>query len=56
MEAQLDAAAAEAEARGITVRGLLITNPNNPLGTVYPREVVEGMLRWCLAHKVHCVR
>ena len=53
---QLDAATAEAAARGIEVRGLLVTNPNNPLGTIYRRETVEGMVRWCLQNKVHYVR
>lgn len=32
LAAQLDAAAAAAAARGVTVRGLLLTNPNNPDG------------------------
>ncbi len=53
---QLDAAAAEAAARGIPVRGLLITNPNNPLGTIYGSEAISEMLRWCLDNQVHYIR
>lgn len=53
---QLDAAAAEAAARGIPVRGLLITNPNNPLGTIYSEATIVEMLRWCLDNKVHYIR
>lgn len=53
---QLDAAAAEAAARGIPVRGLLITNPNNPLGTIYGSETISEMLRWCLDNQVHYIR
>lgn len=52
---QLDAAAAEAAARGIPVRGLLITNPNNPLGTIYSEATIVEMLRWCLDNKVHYI-
>lgn len=53
---QLDAAAADAAARGIPVRGLLITNPNNPLGTIYSNETISEMLRWCLDNRVHYIR
>jgi len=53
---QLDAAAAEAASRGIPVRGLLITNPNNPLGTIYGDKTITEMLRWCLDNKVHYIR
>jgi aspartate/methionine/tyrosine aminotransferase len=53
---QLDAAAAEAAGRGIPVRGLLVTNPNNPLGTIYSDESLLEMLRWCLDNKVHYIR
>ena len=53
---QLDAAAAEAAGRGIPVRGLLVTNPNNPLGTIYSDESLLEMLGWCLDNKVHYIR
>ncbi|KAG2426355.1 hypothetical protein HXX76_013112 [Chlamydomonas incerta] len=37
------------------VAALLFTSPNNPLGTMYSRDTVVEMLRWCLEHEVHCV-
>ncbi|KAL4458929.1 hypothetical protein ABPG75_013794 [Micractinium tetrahymenae] len=52
---QLDAAAAEAAMRGIPVRGLLITNPINPLGTLYSDGTITEMLRWCLDNRVHYI-
>lgn len=56
MSQQLSAAAAAAAERGIPVRALLVTNPNNPLGTVYSEEEVKEMIAWCLQHNVHYVR
>jgi hypothetical protein len=53
---QLDAAAAEAAGRGIPLRGLLVTNPNNPLGTIYRDDSLLEMLLWCLDNKVHYIR
>ncbi|PSC76648.1 1-aminocyclopropane-1-carboxylate synthase [Micractinium conductrix] len=52
---QLDAAAAASAARGVPVRSLLITNPNNPLGTLYEEDTLLEMLRWCLDNKVHYI-
>ncbi|PNW83097.1 hypothetical protein CHLRE_06g306400v5 [Chlamydomonas reinhardtii] len=37
------------------VAALLYTSPNNPLGTMYRRDTVVELLRWCLEHEVHCV-
>ena len=54
--AQLDAAAADAAARGHPVCAVLFTNPNNPQGTIYEQATVEAMLKWCLRAKVHFVR
>uniref|UniRef100_A0A7S0RJE5 Aminotransferase class I/classII large domain-containing protein n=1 Tax=Chlamydomonas leiostraca TaxID=1034604 RepID=A0A7S0RJE5_9CHLO len=52
---QLDAAAAAAAARGVTVRVLLLAQPNNPTGTVYKRETIEAAIRWCMKHRIHLV-
>ncbi|KAG2483578.1 hypothetical protein HYH03_017585 [Edaphochlamys debaryana] len=49
------AAADGAPPRRRRVCGLLIATPNNPLGIVYKRETVLGMLRWCLSHEVHLI-
>lgn len=37
-------------------QALLVTNPNNPLGTLYREETVSEMLAWCLDKRVHYVR
>eukprot|EP00887_Chlorella_sp_A99_P006622 scaffold3.g6622.t1 len=52
---QLDAAAAEVATAGVVVRGLLITNPNNPLGMIYSDATITAMLEWCLENKVHYI-
>lgn len=54
--AQLDAEAAAAAVRGQPVSAVLLTNPNNPLGTIYSEESVAAMVAWCLRNKVHYVR
>lgn len=33
-------------------RGIVIINPNNPTGTVYPREVLEGIIDIAREHKL----
>lgn len=52
---QLDTLAAEKQSEGKPVRTLLLTNPNNPLGTIYSEGTVLEMVRWCLKNKVHYV-
>ena len=56
IRAQLDGAVVSAAARGIAVRGLLVTNPNNPLGTLYRDDTISEMLRWCLDNRMHYIR
>ena len=36
-------------------QALLVTNPNNPMGTIYSDDTVRQMLAWCLDRKVHYV-
>ena len=56
IRAQLDGATVAAAARGIAVRGLLVTNPNNPLGTIYQDGTITEMLKWCLDSHMHFIR
>lgn len=35
---------------------MLITNPNNPLGTIYSEEAIKEMIAWCLDNRVHYIR
>ncbi|GBF93602.1 1-aminocyclopropane-1-carboxylate synthase [Raphidocelis subcapitata] len=55
LAAQLDAAAADAAARGHPVRALLVSNPSNPLGTVLAEGEVRDMMAWCLRRRIHFV-
>lgn len=39
----------------ITIKGLLLTNPHNPLGQCYPRSVLEECLKFCQERKIHFI-
>jgi 1-aminocyclopropane-1-carboxylate synthase len=52
---ELDYAATLAEAKGLRVRILLITNPNNPLGTIYPPELVRSAIEWARSRNMHTI-
>lgn len=39
----------------VPIRGLMLTNPHNPLGVCYPRQVLEECLRWCTKHGLHFI-
>ncbi|CAL0330888.1 unnamed protein product [Lupinus luteus] len=51
----LEAAFKEAEAMNIKVRGVLITNPSNPLGTTIQRKVLEEILDFVNSKNIHLV-
>ncbi|KAL9181643.1 hypothetical protein ACHAXT_010448 [Thalassiosira profunda] len=51
----LENAAVGAEARGLRVRLLLITNPTNPMGTIYPPEQVKAIIDWARARDMHTI-
>jgi len=51
----LERAAAAAEANGVPLRALLLTNPNNPYGVVYPEEAMRELLAWGLARGLHVI-
>lgn len=55
IEQQLNTAVENARARGVTVRALLITNPSNPLGTIFSENTIRTMLRWAMQHQVHYI-
>lgn len=52
---ELENAALLAEAKGLRVRILLLTNPNNPLGTIYPPECVKLSIDWARSRKMHTI-
>lgn len=44
---EMEAAVVEAAKRGICVRMLLVTNPGNPLGTLYPEATLKVSVTHC---------
>ncbi|KAI6082189.1 acc synthase [Hypoxylon rubiginosum] len=44
-----------AKARGVSIKALILCNPHNPLGQCYPRETLEGLMRFCAAKKIHLI-
>lgn len=54
---QLQQAANEYQQKtGKRLAVLLITNPDNPTGTVYSKDRLLQMLTWCVTNKVHLIR
>ncbi|KAI0455771.1 putative ACC synthase [Xylaria acuta] len=39
----------------IPIKGLLFTNPQNPLGQCYPTELIAGIVRFCVERKLHFI-
>ncbi|CAM6102976.1 unnamed protein product [Calypogeia fissa] len=50
---EMERAAVAAEKKGITPRILLVTNPGNPLGTLYPESTLKELLIWALNRGLH---
>ncbi|KAJ0971394.1 hypothetical protein J5N97_019353 [Dioscorea zingiberensis] len=51
----LEEAYKEAEKRKSRVKGVLLTNPSNPLGTVIPRMVLEDILDFVTKKNIHLI-
>ena len=51
----LEAAYDEAEAKNMKVRGVLITNPSNPLGATVQRSILEYLLDFVTEKNIHLV-
>ncbi|XP_059282917.1 1-aminocyclopropane-1-carboxylate synthase 7-like [Lycium ferocissimum] len=51
----LEEAYKEAESKNIKVRGVLITNPSNPLGATVQRRVLEEILEFVTRKNIHLV-
>ena len=52
---ELDLAFIEARSRGMRVKFLLLTNPNNPLGVVYSADVVRRAVLWARKRGLHTI-
>ena len=51
----LETAYEKAQEENITVKGLLITNPSNPLGTILDRETLRTIVRFINEKNIHLV-
>ncbi|KAL6974685.1 1-aminocyclopropane-1-carboxylate synthase 7 [Sarracenia purpurea var. burkii] len=51
----LESAYANAKSMNVNVRGLLITNPSNPLGATVPRSVLEELVDFVARKNIHLV-
>ncbi|PON39906.1 L-threonine-O-3-phosphate decarboxylase [Parasponia andersonii] len=51
----LEAAYEKAQVENITVKGLLITNPSNPLGTILDRETLRSVVSFINEKNIHLV-
>lgn len=51
----LETAYEEAQKSNIKIKGLLITNPSNPLGTVYDRHTLETAVAFINQKNIHLV-
>ncbi|KAL2547905.1 1-aminocyclopropane-1-carboxylate synthase 7 [Forsythia ovata] len=51
----LEAAYNEAESMNIKVRGVLITNPSNPLGSTIKRSILEEILEFVTRKNIHLI-
>ncbi|KAL9955480.1 hypothetical protein ACROYT_G036811 [Oculina patagonica] len=54
-EARLELALKKATEQGIKIRGLLLCNPNNPLGVIYSEELLQSCLQFAARHSLHVI-
>ncbi|KAL3446571.1 pyridoxal phosphate-dependent transferase [Aspergillus insuetus] len=48
-------ALADAGARGVKIRAVVIVNPHNPVGRCYPTETLIEVMRFCNKHQLHLI-
>ncbi|EEC51274.1 1-aminocyclopropane-1-carboxylate synthase, partial [Phaeodactylum tricornutum CCAP 1055/1] len=52
---EMEAAFLQAKAKGISPKFLLLTNPNNPLATIYQPSAVARMISWARNRNMHTI-
>ncbi|XP_048806787.1 1-aminocyclopropane-1-carboxylate synthase-like protein 1 isoform X3 [Lagopus muta] len=52
---KLEAALQRAKKQGIRVRALVLINPNNPLGNIYPAQLLKECLEFAHRHELHVI-
>ncbi|KAG0620863.1 hypothetical protein M758_4G250500 [Ceratodon purpureus] len=50
---EMEEAVLAAESKGVHARMLLVTNPGNPLGTLYPEATLKELLLWAVKRGLH---
>lgn len=53
--ARLESALKKASEQGVKIRGLLLCNPNNPLGNIYSEELLQECLNFASRHSLHVI-
>ncbi|OQD74690.1 hypothetical protein PENDEC_c010G07094 [Penicillium decumbens] len=48
-------ALADAKARGVNIRAVLLVNPHNPVGRCYPVKTLKHIARFCDRHRLHLI-
>ena len=43
------------ESASCRVRGIIVCNPHNPFGHIYPLSYIEAVLRFCESHDIHYI-
>ncbi|KAJ4289459.1 hypothetical protein N0V88_006940 [Collariella sp. IMI 366227] len=51
----MEKALQDAEARGVKVKAVLLTNPHNPLGRCYSADAIKEVASFCGRHKLHFI-
>ena len=52
---RLEEAFVKAESEGHNVRGIILANPNNPLGNIYTKSQIEDYLKFAARHNIHVI-
>ncbi|XP_032904227.1 1-aminocyclopropane-1-carboxylate synthase-like protein 1 [Amblyraja radiata] len=52
---KLEAGMQHAKEKGIRVRALILINPHNPLGDIYPEQLLKDCLDFAHRHKLHVI-
>ncbi len=55
IEEQLLSVVSQSQVNGTKIRGMIVTNPNNPLGTIYEESTIRSMMIWCIQNKIHYI-
>ncbi len=50
-----EAALAEQKKKGVRVRAVLFSSPNNPVGTVYSPEALKGLISFCMDNDLEII-